>query len=284
MPPAGATKPPPPKPNARAAHSAPMGPGAGRDEQIGQMAAAFGVEVPHGTWQQMFEGIANELPHACALVDMKVPGLPLCFVNPAFMHMTQYDKESALGKNCRFLQGAATEAAAVRVMVNAIREAKPCTLRLTNYRKDQSQFTNVLTFQPVHDTTNEYRYSIAIMGDLAHHDQEHESLEKLRHVLPKKFDVILQPRKYEVSLTNVDTTAQRKQWKSSLAKFTPSMVDGLGDVAPHDDRQSELASDARQMGGERAARRRAQARAPRPCRRADEGVTRAAGHRADSAL
>ena len=39
------------------------------------------------------------------------------------------------GPNCRFLQGKRTEAAAVRVMVNSIRAAKPTTVRVTNYRR-----------------------------------------------------------------------------------------------------------------------------------------------------
>ena len=43
----------------------------------------------------------------------------------------------------------------------------------------------------------------------------------LRHSLPTTFDASLQPRVRDYQeLTKVDTEAQKKQWRSSLAKFT----------------------------------------------------------------
>ena len=89
------------------------------------MASALGVSCPSGSWLQMLCGIAEQLPHAVAITDMKMPGLPVTFCNSAFVSLTGYSKAEAEGRNCRFLQGASTEAAAVRVMVNAIRSAKP---------------------------------------------------------------------------------------------------------------------------------------------------------------
>ena len=49
-------------------------------------------------------------------------------------------------------------------MVTAIRAAKPTTVKVTNYRRDGSDL-NVLTLHPVHDSENEYRYSIGILAD-----------------------------------------------------------------------------------------------------------------------
>ena len=57
---------------------------------------------------------------------------------------------------CRFLQGKRTEGAAVRVMVTAIRSAKPTTVRVTNYKENGTDFVNVLSLHPVHDSENEY--------------------------------------------------------------------------------------------------------------------------------
>ena len=52
------------------------GNGAG-DPQLNAFAKAAGVGgVAGGTWQQMFCAIAEQIPHAIVLVDMKVPGLP----------------------------------------------------------------------------------------------------------------------------------------------------------------------------------------------------------------
>ena len=70
-------------------------------------------------------------------------------------------RRAATAASCR---ASGTEAAAVRVMVTAIRAAKPTTV-VTNYRRDGSDFLNVLTLHPVHDSENEYRYSIGILAD-----------------------------------------------------------------------------------------------------------------------
>ena len=96
-------------------------------------------------WLQMVCAVAEQLPHAVAITDMKTPGLPVTWCNSAMVNLTGYPKEHTQGRNCRFLQGKRTESASVRVMVSAIRAAKPTTVRVTNYRKDGSEFVNVLT-------------------------------------------------------------------------------------------------------------------------------------------
>ena len=198
-----------------------MVPAGARDAQIDALASAFGVSPPSsGSWMQMLQAVLEQLPHAVAITDMKVPGLPVTYCNSAMVSLTGYPKEHTQGRNCRFLQGKKTEAAAVRVMVSSIRSAKATTVRVTNYRQDGSEFVNVLTLQPVHDSENEYRFSIGILSDGAMASRENSALEKLRSVLPTKFDAAIQPRAFAKSLTKVDQEAQRKQWKSSLAKFT----------------------------------------------------------------
>ena len=114
--------------------------------------------------------VAEQMPHAIAVTDMKIPGLPVTFCNSAMVNLTQYPKEHTQGRNCRFLQGKGTEAAAVRVMVTAIRAAKPTTVKVTNYRRDGSDFLNVLTLHPVHDSENEYRYSCLLYTSTSQRD------------------------------------------------------------------------------------------------------------------
>ena len=192
-----------------------------RDAQIDALAAAFGVSKPAGgSWLEQMGAVAEQLPHAVAITDMKIPGLPVTWCNNAMVSLTGYPKEHTQGRNCRFLQGKRTESASVRVMVSSIRSAKATTVRVTNYRQDGSDFMNVLTLHPVHDSENEYRYSIGILSDGANAAAEAKALEKLRNALPTRFDSAMQPRAFAKALTKVDQEAQRKQWKSSLAKFT----------------------------------------------------------------
>jgi len=211
---------PPPQPMAPPPQ--PMAPPpTGADPQLATLAASFNVQVPHGgTWLEQLSGIIDQLPHAIAITDMQIPGLPLTFCNQAMVRLTGYPAAEMQGKNCRFLQGKKTEAAAVRVMVTSIRGAKVATVRCTNYRKDGSDFVNVITLHPVLDSHGEYRYSIGMLSDAALASQEGPHLERLRGLLPTAFDAASQPKKFTAAATKVDHSAQRKQWKASLAKFT----------------------------------------------------------------
>ena len=164
------------------------------------------------------EGLA-EMDLAC-VTDMKAPGLPMAFCNSAMVSLTGYPKDFAQGRNCRFLQGKKTEAAAVRAMVNGIRGAKATTVRVTNYRKDGTAFVNVLSLLPVKDSTGEYRYSVGVLSNEAFATRDGAALEQLRKAVPQQFDAAMQPRAFEESLKVVSADAQRKQWKSSMAKFT----------------------------------------------------------------
>lgn len=49
--------------------------------------------------------------------------------------MTGYTREEALGRNCRFLQGEATDAAALGRLRQAMQEGRESTVELLNYRK-----------------------------------------------------------------------------------------------------------------------------------------------------
>jgi len=152
---------------------------------------------------------------------MSIPGIGVKYTNAAGERLVGYSKAEHVGKNCRFLQGKRTEAAAVRAMVKGIRAAEQTTVRVTNYKKDGTSFINVLTLHPVKDSTGAYRYSIGVQSDGAKAAQEKEGLEKLRQLLPTVFDLAAQPKAFNAEvLTKVDDAAQRAQWRSSMAKFT----------------------------------------------------------------
>lgn len=189
---------------------------------VAKLAAAMGMPPPpaQGGWLQQLGALLEQLPHAVAVTDMKTPGLPVTMCNSAMVRLTGYSREETQGRNCRFLQGQETEAAAVRALVVGIRNARMTSVRITNYRKDGSPFTNTLTTHPVNDSNNEYRYSIGVLADAANAAQEGGALERLRSALPARFDAALQPKAFDESLQNVDLAAQKAQWRDSMVKFT----------------------------------------------------------------
>jgi PAS domain S-box-containing protein len=85
------------------------------------------------------------------ITDPRQPDNPLVWVNPSFTRVTGYDAREVVGRNCRFLQGPATEPAAVDAIRTALAEQRTVTTTLLNYRKDGTAFWNQLSVSPVFD-------------------------------------------------------------------------------------------------------------------------------------
>ena len=146
--------------------------------------------VGGATWLEQFESAVEGLPFACCAADMQQPGARLVCVNGAFERLTGYGRDFAVGRNCRFLQGADTEPAAVQQLVEALRDARPTAVELTNYRRDGSAFRNALVVSPVHDSSGAYRYSLALLADAASLTREEaEQRDRVGRLLPRRFDV-----------------------------------------------------------------------------------------------
>jgi PAS domain S-box-containing protein len=105
-------------------------------------------------------------PVAVAVADAQLPGMPLVHTNAAFDELTGYRAAEVLGLNCRLLQGAETEPAAVATMVGALRGQKPCDVTLINYRKDGRSFVNLLSLRPVLDAASgRMRFVVATLRE-----------------------------------------------------------------------------------------------------------------------
>ena len=83
--------------------------------------------------------------------DPAQPDNPLVWVNPAFSRITGYGFDEAIGRNCRFLQGTATDPDTVAAMRRALDEQQSVTLTVLNYRKDGTAFWNEVSMSPVFD-------------------------------------------------------------------------------------------------------------------------------------
>ncbi|MEX2290796.1 MAG: SpoIIE family protein phosphatase [Mycobacteriales bacterium] len=109
--------------------------------------------------------------------DPRLPDNPLVFVNPAFERTTGYSREEAQGRNCRFLQGPATDPAAVQRIRDALAADEQAKVTLLNYRKDGTPFWNELSLSPVHDAAGSLTHIVGIQTDVTARvqiQQEHE--------------------------------------------------------------------------------------------------------------
>jgi len=101
---------------------------------------------------------------AFSIADPSAPDMPLAYVSPGFEAMTGYSASEAIGRNCRFLQGPGTDAAARARMATALREGRGCTEVLLNYRRDGAPFWNRVVLAPLRDSTGAVRSFVSVQS------------------------------------------------------------------------------------------------------------------------
>ncbi|GEO35741.1 diguanylate cyclase domain-containing protein [Cellulomonas aerilata] len=109
------------------------------------------------------------------ICDASAPDLPVVYVNPAFTELTGYTEAEAVGTNCRFLQGPATDPGTVRAIRDAVRAGEPVECRIVNYRADGTEFWNELRISPVHDATGSITHYMATQRDVTDEMTEREA-------------------------------------------------------------------------------------------------------------
>jgi PAS domain S-box-containing protein len=74
---------------------------------------------------------------------------PLVVANEAFCALTGYSEGEVVGRNCRFLSGAATEPWLTDRIRDGVRSHRPVLVDILNYRKDGSPFRNAVLVTPL---------------------------------------------------------------------------------------------------------------------------------------
>jgi PAS domain S-box-containing protein len=108
------------------------------------------------------------------ITDARLPDHPIVLANKAFLKLTGYDAHEVLGRNCRFVQGPETSAAAVAEIRRGLMAERDVSVELLNYRKDGTPFWNHLNFSPVHDETGRLLYHFGSQIDQTKHHQVEE--------------------------------------------------------------------------------------------------------------
>ena len=106
---------------------------------------------------------------------------PVVYVNTAFEQITGYAGDEIRGRNCRFLQGPATDPAAVAKLRNAIEAEQKCEVEILNYRKDGVPFWSLLSISPIFDHSGRISHFVAIIRDVTEHKRTKEVIQRLNH-------------------------------------------------------------------------------------------------------
>jgi PAS domain S-box-containing protein len=133
------------------------------------------VDDPEAYLQALRERAVLATDITFTITDPRQPDNPLVWVNPSFTRVTGYEYDDAVGRNCRFLQGPATEPDAIAEIRAALAEHRTLTTTLLNYRKDGTAFWNQLSISPVFDGDGELVSFVGVQTDVTERVRgEHE--------------------------------------------------------------------------------------------------------------
>jgi PAS domain S-box-containing protein len=131
----------------------------------------------------LYRRAMDETTVGITISDPSRPDNPLIYVNDAFVEVTGYDRESALGRNCRFLQGADTDEETVAQVRAAIDEERPVSVEILNYRADGEPFWNRLTVAPVRDRTGAVSHFVGFQQDVTDRVERGRTLEEYETIV-----------------------------------------------------------------------------------------------------
>ncbi|ELY50840.1 bacterio-opsin activator domain-containing protein [Natronococcus jeotgali] len=149
----------------------------------------LGEQEPPASDRTVKDRAINEAPVGITISDPSREDNPLVYINEAYEEITGYDYEDVVGRNCRILQGEASDPEAVAEMRTGIDEERPVTVELTNYRKDGTAFWNEVTIAPVRNDAGEVTHYVGFQNDVTARKEAELELERrteeLEHILER---------------------------------------------------------------------------------------------------
>lgn len=133
---------------------------------------------------EAFAGFSR-LSISLILTDPRRDDNPIVYVNDAFERTTGYKREAVIGRNCRFLQGAATDKRDVDRIREAVAAGRDVSVDILNYRANGTPFVNRLIIAPITDEAGQTLFFLGIQKELIESDRGADnriSTEHLRQI------------------------------------------------------------------------------------------------------
>jgi PAS domain S-box-containing protein len=178
------------------------------------------------------EQAMDEAPVGITISDISLPDNPLVYVNDAFVRTTGYSKEFALGRNCRFLQGADTDEKKVAEMARAVEKRESVTVEVRNYTKDGEEFWNEVTIAPLRNEAGEVTHFVGFQADVT--DRKRAELaaeterENLDHLL-ERINGLLEGVTSEL-VEGVNRTEIEEAVCTCITETTPYAAAWIGEI------------------------------------------------------
>lgn len=143
----------------------------------------FVVEKDPGVIPSILTEMLDNCVSGITLADPDEPDMPLVYVNSVFERMTGYSGDEVVGRNCRFLQGKATDQPEIDTLRQAIARRESVTVTLRNYRRDGSLFYNRLSLTPLTDPRGVLVYYMGVQYDVTEQVEAEAENARLRALL-----------------------------------------------------------------------------------------------------
>ncbi len=104
----------------------------------------------------------ERMPLAMVVTNPRLPDNPIVYVNRAFERLSGYSSDAAIGRNCRFLQGAETDKKTISALAKAIDTKTEVEVDILNYRADGEKFMNHLLISPIYDDDGAVTYFLGV--------------------------------------------------------------------------------------------------------------------------
>jgi PAS domain S-box-containing protein len=118
-----------------------------------------------------------------SIAELRDGEAPLVYANGGFERLTGYDAADAVGRDCRFLQGEATDDDAVARLREGIAAREPVSVELINYRADGTPFWNQLRLSPVAEEDGRVTRFLGFQTDVTERKRSEQLIRLLNRVL-----------------------------------------------------------------------------------------------------
>jgi diguanylate cyclase (GGDEF)-like protein/PAS domain S-box-containing protein len=122
--------------------------------------------LPQPSRLELLTRAVSATDNGIVIADVRAEDMPLIYVNPGFERLTGYAAEEILGRNCRFLQGPATDSVAIRALSELARSRTSGSVTLVNHRKDGTAWWNQVTLSPMRDAAGTVTHFIGVQQDV----------------------------------------------------------------------------------------------------------------------
>jgi len=154
------------------------------------------------------------------------PGPRILFVNDAFVRLTGYTREEAIGRSPRFLQGPKTQRDALDRIHAAAKACKPVRAEVINYSKSGEEYWLEMDIVPVADDAGKFTHLVAIERDVTKRKRAEASL-RASEAMMAAAQRIAHIGSWELELVHEETDANILRWSDEMfriAGFEPGTV------------------------------------------------------------